>query len=65
MSGQCELDCNRRLKTCNEHGEIADCGPPWACARFGLDGHDYHDCEHCATAFETYLHRNKIAEANI
>jgi hypothetical protein len=60
----CELNCGRHLEICNEHGEIPECGPPWACARFGSPGHDYHDCGNCADAFETHLSKHKIADPN-
>ena len=65
--GPCELKCCQdcqNTRTPNEHGEIPDGGPPWACARFGAPGHDYQDCGRCSESFERYLQTNKIADPN-
>jgi hypothetical protein len=60
MTQTCEIDCRRRLKVCNERDEIPDCGPPWACARFGSPGHDYQTCDACHMAFQRHFDKNHV-----
>ena len=45
----------------NEHGEIPDCGPPWACNEFGLPGHDYLECPHCRGQYAGHLESYGVA----
>ena len=52
---QCELDCRKTLKVCNEKSEVPGHGPKWACCDFGLPGHDYQVCELCSTLFEAHM----------
>ena len=51
----CGVRCDKHPRLCNEMWEIPECGPPWACARFGSPGHDYQECEDCKTTFDEYL----------
>jgi len=51
--------------THNEKYEVPDEGPTWACAQYGLPGHDYMTCKHCETLFEEYMSNNRMALAGL
>jgi hypothetical protein len=58
---QCELDCRKTLKVCNEKAEVSGHGPQWACGDFGKPGHDYQACELCHGLFDAYMFANGLA----
>jgi hypothetical protein len=45
----------QRLEAINSIGELAGCGPEWACDQYGAIDHDYFTCPTCYERFETYL----------
>jgi hypothetical protein len=48
---------HRDLLHLNEHGELSQLGPSWACDLFGTTGHDYYRCPHCLGNYQNWLSR--------
>ena len=46
---------HRPRLTPNDRGELAECGPQWACKEFGRFGHNYHDCPACHGNYQIWL----------